>query len=64
MDPKQYFWVEDFCGAQYCAIQVETERDVYSSSTLIGVSACTCFFCCSVCWPASTMPTATLGLGT
>ena len=44
-------------------IQVETERDVYSSSTLIGVSARTCFLCCSICWPASTMPTATLGLG-
>ena len=45
-------------------IQVEAERDVYSSSTLIGVSACICFFCCSDYWPASTMPTATPGLGT
>ena len=45
-------------------IQVETERDVYSSSTLIGVSACTCFLLLLCLWPASEMPTAMLGLGT
>ena len=42
--------------------QVETETGVYSSSTLVGVSSCTYFFCCSMCWPALVL-IATLGLG-
>ena len=41
MDPKQLFLSKIVVEISVVQIQVETERDVYSSSTLIGVSAYT-----------------------
>ena len=62
--PSNVFLSEVVVEIIVVQVQVETARGVYSSSTLIGVSACTGLFCCSDCWPASTMPIATLGPGT